>query len=52
MFIHQFRALRGHKQLILTIKINNIHADELNTVRVHALRTALIYKQFTDKILI
>jgi hypothetical protein len=36
-----------NKQLILTIKINNIHADELNTIRVHALRTAHIYKQFT-----
>jgi hypothetical protein len=41
-----------NKQLILTIKINNIYADQLNTVRVHALRTAHIYKQFTDKILI
>jgi hypothetical protein len=56
MFIHQLRALRGHihvnKQLIITMKINNSHADELILPEFTHFRTAHIYKQIADKILI
>jgi hypothetical protein len=55
MFIHQLRALREHihvnKQLIVTMKINKNHADELILSEFTHFRTAHIYK-LADKVLI
>ena len=56
MFNHQLTALGEHihvnKQLIITMRINNNHADELILTEFTHFHTAHIYKQIADKILI